>query len=148
MSCEKFTNWAGDKGIHIPSSALTLAKIKEGEHLDFHVDDDVIVTMKHQMTAMELIHSIHALTTLSGKLLDYLIETCPRCEQCCGETCPYDEDDEDDNLPDLLREDNLDEAEHHDIYDVPEEMLSLLRSAGVCPGALEDRLMSDAIIYG
>ena len=51
MSCEKFTNWAGDKGIHIPSSALTLAKIKEGEHLDFHVADDVIVTMKHQMTA-------------------------------------------------------------------------------------------------
>ena len=38
MSCEKFTNWAGDKGIHIPSSALTLAKIKEGEHLDFHVE--------------------------------------------------------------------------------------------------------------
>ena len=58
MSCEKFTNWAGDKGIHIPSSALTLAKIKEGEHLDFHVADDVIVTMKHQMTAMELIHII------------------------------------------------------------------------------------------
>lgn len=148
MSCEKFTNWADEKGFRIPGPALALAKIKEGEHLDFHVADDVIVTMKHQMTAMELIRSIHALTTLSGKLLDHLIETCPRCEQCCGEACPYDEDDEDDNLPNLLGEDVLDEPERYDIYDVPEGMLALLRSAGVCPGVLEERLASNDIIYG
>ena len=96
MCCEKFTNWSNNKGFRIPGPALALAKINEGERLDFHVADDVIVTMKHQMTAMELIHSIHALTTLSGKLLDYLVESCPHCEQCCGEVCPYDEDDEDD----------------------------------------------------
>lgn len=148
MCCEKFTNWSNNKGFRIPGSALALAKINEGERLDFHVADDVIVTMKHQMTAMELIHSIHALTTLSGKLLDYLVESCPHCEQCCGEVCPYDEDDEDDQLPNLPWMDDSSDHKHYNIYDVPKDMLALLRSAGVCPGVLEEHLMSDAIIYG
>lgn len=148
MSCKKFTNWANEAGFRIPNSALVEAKIAEGEHLDFHVADDVIVTMKHRMTAMELIHAIHALTTLSGKLLDHLRDTCPRCEQCCGDVCPYDEDDEDDDLPDFSDVGGSDAPEHYNIYDVPEDILALLRSAGVCPGMLEDRLMTNAVIYG
>lgn len=74
MNRSKFTNWTNGKGFRIPAAALELAKIMEGEKLDFHVADDVIVTLKHRMTAMEMINSIHALNELSNKLVRELEE--------------------------------------------------------------------------
>ena len=88
MKQSKFTNWTSGKGFRIPTAALELAKIMEGEKLDFHVADDVIVTLKHRMTAMEMINSIHALNELSNKLVMELAEVCGTCDEC-GEDDDY-----------------------------------------------------------
>ena len=36
----------------------------------------------------------------------------------------------------------------YDLTDVPEWELSILRAMGVCLGELEERLMSEAVVYG
>ena len=168
----KFTNWMSGKGFRIPAAALDLAKIVEGEKLDFHVADDVVVTLKHRMTAMEIINSVHALNELSNKLLLELAEICGTCDEC-------DEDDDyicpseltkvdyvdltpevreavgiplDAKLQMTLDPDNasvtISEVEYKaDLSDVPEAVLDLLEGMDVRLCVLEQLLMKGAVIH-
>lgn len=86
----KFTNWTNDEGFRIHSAALKLAGIGARERLDYHVADDVVVTLKHQMTALEMIHAIDALNELASKLLTELADCCGSCDECVGEDEPDD----------------------------------------------------------
>lgn len=95
MKDVKFTNWANGEGFRIPRAALELAEISEGEKLEYHVAEDVVVMLKHRMTALEMIHVIHALKHLSDELLFELAECCGTCDKCLGEGeddsfCPCD----------------------------------------------------------
>ena len=162
MNRSKFTNRTNGKGFRIPAAALELAKIMEGEKLDFHVADDVIVTLKHRMTAMEMINSIHALNELSNKLVRELEEVCGICNEC-------DEDDDYVCPSGLTKADYVDltpevreavgipadaklqmtlEAEYKaDLSDVPEVVLDLLESMDVRLCVLERLLMRGDVIH-
>ena len=172
MNQSKFTNWTSGKGFRIPAAALELAKIMEGEKLDFHVADDVIVTLKHRMTAMEVINSIHALNELSNKLATELAEVCGTCDEC-------DEDDDYVCPSSLTKADYVDltpeireavgipgdaklqmtldpddaavtisEAEYKaDLSDVPEVVLDLLENMDVRLCVLEQHLMKGDVIH-
>lgn len=93
MKDSKFTNWTNEGGFRIPPAALTMAKISQGEKLDFHVADDVIVTLKHKMNALEMIHAIDALSELSDKLLNELVDCCGSCDDCLNDDEDEDEGD-------------------------------------------------------
>lgn len=173
MNQSKFTNWASGKGFRIPAAALELAKIMEGEKLDFHVAEDVIVTLKHRMTAMEMIDSIHALNELSTKLVRELAEVCDTCDECDADdeyVCPsgLTKADYVDLTPEVreavgipadaklqmtLDPDHaavtISEAEYEaDLSDVPEAILDLLESMDVRLCVLERHLMEGDVIHG
>lgn len=172
MNRSKFTNWTNGKGFRIPAAALELAKIMEGEKLDFHVADDVIVTLKHRMTAMEMINSIHALNELSNKLVRELEEVCGICNECDEDddyVCPsgLTKADYIDLTPEVreavgiptnaklqmtLDPDNaavtISEAEYEaDLSDIPEDVLDLLESMDVRLCVLERYLMKGDVIH-
>lgn len=172
MNQPKFTNWTSDKGFCIPAAALELAKIMEGEKLDFHVADDVIVTLKHRMTAMEMINSIYALNEFSNKLvleLAHICDTCDECDADDGYVCPSELTKADYiDLPSEVREavgipadaklqmtldpDNaavtISESEYEaDLSDVPETILGLLEGMDVRLCVLERHLMKGDVIH-
>lgn len=166
MKFEKETNV---KGAFVPRSALNLCDFKENEALDLHTLPGAALIIRKHMTAAELVETVDALTTVSTHLINHLIQSCGNCDGCGvdGE-CPYDEPDYIE-LPDYLREEagiplsdklcaQVDPATHtitiqsagykHDLRDIPEGLLAVLRECGVCVGELEERLMTEAVVYG
>lgn len=164
----KFEKRSNAKGAFIPRSALELCAFKENEELELHTQSGAAVLTRGRMTAMEMVETIDALTNLTTYFINRLSGICGPCEACDEEGCPCDENDYID-LPDYLRAEacippsaklcaDVDASTHsviihtagfeHDLSDVPKGLLAILRENGVCVGELEDRLMSDAIIYG
>lgn len=172
----KFTNWSGENGFRIPAAALELAGIRQGEKLDFHVAEDVVVTLKHEMTALEMIHAIHALHELFIKLLAQIAAACGTCDICEEDEedgagcCPYDLTEQDQlTLPTDLRKaadipadaklqavadpENhrvmISQAEHlADLSDVPDFIKELLDAQDIRLCILEQQLMEGGKIYG
>lgn len=166
MKFEKETNV---KGAFVPRSALKLCDFKENEGLELHTLPGVAILARQHMTAAELMETVDALTTAATYLINHLIQSCGTCDDCNeGDGCPYDNPDYI-NLPDYLREEagiplsdklcaQVDADSHsitvqsagfkHDLQDVPEELLALLKHHSVCLGELEEKLMTEAIIYG
>lgn len=164
----KFEKKANLKGTFVPRSALKLCDFKENEELELHTLPGAAILTRSRMTAIQMVETIDALTNLATYFVNRLAGICGSCEACDEEGCPCDENDYVD-LPDYLRADaciptsaklyaDVDPATHtvtirtasheHDLSDVPKELLAVLREKGVCVGELEDRLMSDAVIYG
>lgn len=164
----KFEKKVNAEGAFIPRSALELCDFKGNVELELHTLPGAAILTRQHMTAAEIIETVDALTTLSTSLINHLIQSCGRCDGCGEDGCPYDEDDHID-LPTYLREEAgipLDEklcaqvdadthsitvqsaGYHHDLRDVPEGLLAILRDCGVCLGELEEKLMTDAIVYG
>lgn len=165
----KFEKKANVKGTFVPRSALKLCDFKENEELELHTLPGTAILTRQHMTAAELMETVDALTNAATYLINHLIQSCAPCDDCNeGDGCPYDESDYI-NLPDYLREEagiplseklcaQVDPASHsitvqsagcnHDLQDVPEELLVLLKHHGVCVGDLEEKLMTEAIVYG
>lgn len=165
MKFEKETNV---KGAFVPRSALKLCGFNENEELELHTQSGAAVLTHQRMTAMELVTTIDALTSLTTYFINRLAGICGPCEACDEEGCPYDEDDHID-LPNYLRTDAcippsaklravVDPATNsvtisaagfeHDLSDVPEGLLAILRENHVCLGELDEKLMTNAVIYG
>ena len=97
-------------GLHIPPTALIVSGI-DGTPLEYRALPGAIVAFKSQMTAMELIDTIHALNRCASALFADLADTigyCDDCDEQCGLT-------EENNfgyvfLPDELREQALQEG--------------------------------------
>ena len=85
----KFVRKSSIKGVCIPESALKLSKLPDGENLELHTLDHALVLLKGQMTAPELLHVAHQLSSLSAQLLCYLSEVCGPCEDCDEDSCYY-----------------------------------------------------------
>lgn len=164
----KFEKKTSLKGAFVPPSALKLCDFKKNEALGLHTQSGAVVLTRQRMTTMELVTTIDALTSLTTYFINRLSGICGPCEACDEEGCPCDENDSID-LPDYLRTDVcippsaklravVDPATNsviisaasfeRDLSDVPKGLLAILRENHVCVGELEDRLMSDAIIYG
>lgn len=172
----KFTNWSSESGFRIPAAALELAGIRQGEKLDFHVAEDVVVTLKHEMTALEMTHAIHALHELFINLLARIAAVCGTCDLCeedeedGADYCPYHLTEQDQiTLPPDLRKavdipadtklqatagpENhrvmISQAEHlADLSDVPDFIKELLDAQDIRLCVLEQQLIEGGRIYG
>ena len=160
-----------EKNLIIPHAALKLSGFGQKEAVEYHALDDVVVVLKRYMTAKELACAAYQLQELSMELLDCLVKVCGACEDC-GEPCPMDDLDCDDDMGRLLeaaREAahiprdiklcaSVDQEEHlvliteagytNDLRDLPEELVKELAAAGVSMCKLECLLMEGEIIYG
>ena len=156
-------------GLHIPPTALIVSGI-DGTPLEYRALPGAIVAFKSQMTAMELIDTIHALNRCASALFADLADTigyCDDCDEQCGLT-------EENNfgyvfLPDELREQagipadakvtaipdqdtgtvTVMQADYeHDLTDVPPTLMEVFKCRGVCLETLECLLMDEEIVYG
>lgn len=165
----KFEKKSNVKGAFVPRSALKLCGFNEDEELELHTLPGTAILIRQHMTAAELMETADAFTTAATILINHLIQSCESCDDCNdGDGCPYDAPDYI-NLPDYLRDEagiplneklcaQVDTASHsvtvqsagyhHDLQDVPEDLLVILKHHGVCMGDLEEKLMTDAVIYG
>ena len=155
--------------LSIPSATLKVSHF-EKEKVEFHALEDVVVVTKGRMTAMELIHVMESLNQLSSELAVELARVCGPCGGCGGDGCPYEDGEGYGiDLPDYLKEEagipqdaklcaTVDEEEgavtimeagyDHDLRDVPPHLLAVFQASGVCMGELEERLITEEIVYG
>ena len=169
---QKFMKNTTKKKLVIPNAVMELGDFEKGAPVEICVQDDAVIILKKEMTAMELVRAVDALQRLSVELNRQLALACGPCEECDGrggEECPAEPERTQTVLPEDVRKEagipeNAklcswpgDEAGvvmvsgadyRYDLTDVPEWELSILRAMGVCLGELEERLMSEAVVYG
>ena len=122
----KFVKGTTKKKLVIPNAVMELGGFEKGAPVEIRALPDAVAVLKKEMTAMELIRAVDSLQRLSVELLVELIGVCDPCEDCGNEKC----------------------AGALESTDVPEWVLSVLESWGVCLEDLEKLLMSEDIVYG
>ena len=122
----KFVKGTTKKKLVIPNAVMELGGFEKGAPVEICALPDAVAVLKKEMTAMELIRAVDSLQRLSVELLVELIGVCDPCEDCGNEKC----------------------AAALESTDVPEWVLSVLESWGVCLEDLEKLLMSEDIVYG
>ena len=151
----------------LPITESAERKIGDVGMLEASIIKSGIVLTKSQMTAMDVLETIEGLEGILKELYEALIDgTGIYCED-------LDQDETEEatsiKLPEFILEEagipkdaklcaftteasgevTVIEAEYkHDISDVPEDMLMLLKDIGVCTSCLNECLMSERIIYG
>ena len=168
----KFEKGNTANGINIPPAALKLSGFESGEPAEYHTATNVVVVVKKNMTALELIQAVWSLICLSERLTQKLIAQCSSCEGQCGSCdgeCPYHWSDfaVDFSLPEDARElggiseRGVTHIEFHEdgihicessgepgLWDVPLPVMESLLRSGVCPASLEILLKSGEAVYG
>lgn len=163
----KFLRETSAKGFRILPTELAIARFPEAGTAEVHVTEDAIVVLKRRMTGMELIRAARRLHELSTELNVQLAKACGFCNEC-AEKCPFEELEEEIDLPDYLREEagiredaklcayvneeensvTIAEAKHpYDLRDVPPEVLDMFLNAGLCLGKLDELLIKGDVIY-
>lgn len=164
----KFVKEYTGANLTIPSAALKVSHF-EKEKVELHALEDAVVILKGRMTAMELVHVMESLNQLSTDLAVELARACGPCGGC-GDGCPFEDGGGYDvTLPDYLKEEAgiprdaklcavVDDEERsvtimeagydHDLRDVPPRLLTVFQTSGVCLGELEERLITEEIVYG
>jgi hypothetical protein len=118
----KFEKTTRINGAFIPRSALALSGFAKNEEATLHTLPGVVLLLKKHMTAQELLQTVDSLSQIGTELLMSLCLACGACENCgCGE-CPAADD-------------------------VPETLLPLVDSLGLCLGELESQIASGEVIY-
>ena len=117
------------RGLLIPMIAARLAKFKAGDRVEYRPLDNVIVVLKKQMTAPELLTAVEQLNVVATELLLHLDRVCGPCEECadgclCGE------------------------SEDSPLQHLPTDLLLTFAEAGTCLGELEEHLIMEDIVYG
>lgn len=165
----KFVKEHTGTNLTIPAAALKVSHF-EKEKVELHALEDVVVVTKGRMTAMELVHVMESLNQLTAELAVHLARVCGRCDGNCGDGCPFEDGEGYDiTLPDYLKEEagipmdaklcaTVDEEDgtvtimeagyDHDLRDVPPRLLEMFQASGVCLGELEERLITEEIVYG
>lgn len=158
------------KGVYVPVGALKLSKLSHDEPMEMHTLDHVLVLMKKQMTAPELLDAAHSLADAASELLNHLAEVCGPCGDCGKDGCPYDyQGGESVELAAFLRQEagipedvklcaevnqethsvTISEAGYrYDLRDLPDELLATFAEAGTCLGRLEEHLIMEDTVYG
>lgn len=132
MEKTKYLHCIADLGqltLHIPGVALKISNFEGQTQAEYRPLDDVIVVLKRQMTAAEMINAIQQLSDTASDLMAGLAEVCRPCDECaCGCLCCSSED--------------------SPLCHVPPELLLTLAESGICLGELEDHLIMEDIVYG
>ena len=169
-----FVKYNENKSVTVPAALLTICGLNGKEKLEMTGAKGAVILAKSQMTAMEMVDTILALSDRAGELMQELMESCGRCEGCDEECCVFRDMDaaeltrSDVTIPDWARREadipcgakltcHVDEGSgeitvcealyDYDLSDVPAKLLETLRKNGCCLSALEDALMEDDIIY-
>lgn len=71
--------------IMLSKCACEFCGFTEGEILEFHTAEDVLVVLKNKMTAMELVRVIEALSEMASELTVSLAKACGTCNNCDDE---------------------------------------------------------------
>jgi len=151
----------------LPITESAERKIGDVGMLEATIIKSGVVLTKSQMTAMDVIETIEGLEEMLKELYNALIDGTSICCEDCDQS--ETEDAITIRLPEFILEDagipkdaklcaftteasgevTVMEAEYkHDLTDVPEDMLRLLKDIGVCLSCLNECLMSERIIYG
>ncbi len=148
----------------LPITELVEKKIGDIGKLEATTIKNGLVLLKSEMTAIEVVETLQGLKEVVEELYITLAGT-PSIYQCCD--CQT-EDAVSIRLPEFILEDagipkdaklcaytdegsgevTVVEAEYkHDLSDVPKDILQILKEMGVCMAGLNNRLMSEEIIY-
>ena len=151
----------------LPITESAERKIGDVGMLEATIIKSGVVLTKSEMTAMEVLDTIEGLEEILKELYNALVGATGFCCEDCdtAET----EDAVAIKLPEFILEEagipkdaklcaftteasgevTVMEAEYkHDLTDVPEDMLRLLKDIGVCLSCLNECLMSERIVYG
>ena len=151
----------------LPITESAERKIGDVGLLEASIIKSGVVLTKSQMTAMDVLETIEGLEEILKELYNALVGATGICCEDC------DQDETEDavtiKLPEFILEEagipkdaklcaitteasgevTVMEADYkHDLTDVPEDMLRLLKDIGVCLSCLNECLMSERIIYG
>ena len=147
----------------LPSEAVDICGFDPSEALCLRVERDVLVAIPADMTALQTVHVIDALTCLSAELLGKLKDACGPCRGC-PDGCPYEgmygpeaELSEEIRAEMGIPEGNklhvevcdgvahiTDGGQRHDITDVPPAVRRMLEGMGACAGGLDELMMLDS----
>lgn len=151
----------------LPITEAAEKEIGDVEKLEATVVKNGVLLMKSTMSAMEVIELLEALRKVEKELLYRITSATGICEDC--ECCDELEEAVNIKIPDFLLEEagiplkaklcaftdedsgevKVMEAEYkHDLSDVPENVLNIIKSMGICLSELNKCLMSEEIIYG
>lgn len=150
------------KNYLIPGKAAEACGFDTKTLLTFHAQEDVLVAVPADMTALQAAHAIDALTRLAAEFLGELKDACGPCEGC-QDGCPYEDvDGPDAVLSEAVRAEMgvpeghklrvevcggvayvSDGGQRHDITDVSPVVRLMLKDLGACAGALDELLMLD-----
>lgn len=151
----------------LPITESAEKKIGDVSKLEANLIKGGVVFMKAQMTALEVIETLDALSEIVNELYDVLLSEIGICHDDCDHIDP--EEALSIKLPEFLLEEAgiakkaklcahttegsgeviVIEADYcHDLSDVPPEMLSALKDMGACMATLNDHIVNETIIYG
>lgn len=151
----------------LPITESAERKIGDVGMLEATIIKSGVVLTKSEMTAMEVLDTIEGLEEILKELYNTLVRATGNCCDDCDQA--ETEDAVKIKLPDFILEDagipkgaklcaftteasgevTVMEAEYkHDLTDVPEDKLRLLKDIGVCLSCLNECLMSERIVYG
>ena len=150
------------KEFTLPGEVVDICGFDPSEALCLRVERDVLVAIPADMTALQTVHVIDALTCLSAELLGKLKDACGPCRGC-PDGCPYEgvygpeaELSEDIRAEMGIPEGNklhvavcggvahiTDGGSRHDITDVPPAVRRMLEDIGACAGSLDELMMLD-----
>ena len=168
----KFVKYNDNKSVTIPPAVLTVCGLDDEGKLEMAGARGAVILSKSEMTAMEMVRTILALTDRAGQLMRELTDLCGSCEGCTEGHCTFRDADIDelirpavtgpdwaraeaDIAPDAKLDCHVDEGSgvitvcetfyDHDLSDIPAELLEALRKSGCCLSVLEDMLMDDDV---
>ena len=156
----KFVKYNDNKSVTIPPAVLTVCGLDDEGKLEMAGARGAVILSKSEMTAMEMVRTILALTDRAGQLMRELTDLCGSCEGCTEGHCTFRDADIEElirpavTVPDWAREEEgsgvitvCETFYDHDLSDIPAELLEALRKSGCCLSVLEDMLMDDDVIY-
>lgn len=151
----------------LPITESSEKKIGDVGKLEATIIKNGLVLMKSKMTAVEVVETLEGLGNVLEELYLILAEAAGICKDCnCREET---EDAVSIKLPDfILKEAGISkdaklcactidgcgevtvmEAEYkHDLSDVPQNILEILKEMGICMSGINECLMTEKIIYG
>ena len=162
---QKFMKNTTKKKLVIPNAVMELGGFEKGAPVEICVQDDAVIILKKEMTAMELVGAIQSLRVLTTDLLVHLAKVCGPCDNC-GAACPCMGDEEalhpsdallaEAGIPkgaklDVFAEEgviHITAADGPDLRDVPADLLELFRQTGICLDELDGLLRENEVVYG
>ena len=152
----KFVKYNDNKSVTIPPAVLTVCGLDDEGKLEMAGAKGAVILSKSEMTAMEMVRTILALTDRAGQLMRELTDLCGSCEGCTEEHCTFRDADIEElirpavTVPDWAREEadiapdakldcHVDEGSgvitvcetfyDHDLSDIPAELLEALEAS-------------------